>query len=380
VLAERGINRAVLVVMQTLHRQVGAALALDPLHSGMLRLITDHFAGVRLMAPVLTDSDEFVVPYPSNFTYRPLYRRTKKTGRLEMLFKHLASVPPIIAEVARADVVHVRLPAYPAACAGMVAVLLGKTIVPSFHGSSIRGLLPQRPRGFARAYKAPLAWLWGAVSRVIARRGAVTLVAGEGLRGETGGHGHTVGFHQFSEREVWKRSDTCHGPLINLLYVGRLSVDKGTPLLLEAFARLARLDSRCRLLLVGTPWKLDVEAEMRRLGLAGSVTLAGVVPFGPRLLGIYRESDILVFPSLHEGVPKVPMEALSQSLPVVTTRAATGGYLESDPEAIYEAARRLINDGDLRRLCIANGRTVAIANCRERVAEHIDALLHDGLA
>jgi glycosyltransferase involved in cell wall biosynthesis len=109
--------------------------------------------------------------------------------------------------------------------------------------------------------------------------------------------------------------------------------------------------------------------------------VAGFVRWGPELFGLYRASDIFVFPSLSEGSPKAPMEALSQSLPVVATRPGTSDYIEhehsgllvptADPAALAAAICRLIDDGALRRRCIAGGLEVARRHTRDRMYERI---------
>jgi glycosyltransferase involved in cell wall biosynthesis len=43
------------------------------------------------------------------------------------------------------------------------------------------------------------------------------------------------------------------------------------------------------------------------------------VPFGDALSHLYREADIFVLPSFHEGLPYVILEAMAQSLPIIST-------------------------------------------------------------
>ena len=77
------------------------------------------------------------------------------------------------------------------------------------------------------------------------------------------------------------------------------------------------------------------------------------------MLEIYRESDIFVLPTLHEGYPRVLDEAMSQSLPIVTT--LVGGIPSTlthgeeallvapeDPEALSSAIKLIVHDATIR--------------------------------
>jgi glycosyltransferase involved in cell wall biosynthesis len=111
---------------------------------------------------------------------------------------------------------------------------------------------------------------------------------------------------------VGGRAGKGTGPL-RFLYVGTLSLRKGVPYLLEAWRQ----------------WKPGVNAE---LWLAGSreipLTDASLSEPGVRYLGqlsqdalaqVYREADVLVLPTVCEGMAHAVLEALSYGLPVITT-------------------------------------------------------------
>lgn len=99
------------------------------------------------------------------------------------------------------------------------------------------------------------------------------------------------------------------------LAIGRLAAQKNFPLLLRAFARIARGDDRLTILGEGSARK-SLEALARSLGIADRVDLPGHVnPVSAALLG----ADALVMSSDYEGVPAVVPEALAAGLPVVAT-------------------------------------------------------------
>src|ERR671934_31119 len=90
---------------------------------------------------------------------------------------------------------------------------------------------------------------------------------------------------------------------------------------LEALHRLdAEQPGRFRLTWAG---RGDLEEEVRatasELGLDERLELAGYVPFGPRLLELYRSAHVFVHVSVTEGVPQVLVEALASGTVVVAT-------------------------------------------------------------
>lgn len=129
-----------------------------------------------------------------------------------------------------------------------------------------------------------------------------------------------------------------------VLFVGRLSVAKGVPVLLEAFARLGRRDTTLRL--VGPRADYPVEAELARLGLEGRVTVDAELP-QEELPKIYGKATCLALPSQAEGLPCVAVESLLVGRPVVATRV--GGL----PELVRADTGALVEVGDVGGLAAA---------------------------
>lgn len=143
-------------------------------------------------------------------------------------------------------------------------------------------------------------------------------------------------------------------------FAGRLTRDKGLPELIEAFEEILSVMPEARLLLVG--WfdagedALDAELReriLRHRQIHCTGFVADTAPY-------YRAMDLMVLPTWREGFPNVVLEAAATGVSVVTTESTgardsvvpevTGllippGY----PQAIYEAAVKLLRDPERRR-------------------------------
>lgn len=133
---------------------------------------------------------------------------------------------------------------------------------------------------------------------------------------------------------------------VELLAVGRLSVEKGFDLLIGAVRRLRERGIDVHLKIVGEgPERGTLEARIAASSLAGSVELCG---YQRNLRSFYRAADFFVLSSRTEGLPIVLLEAIAQGTPVVASavgdvsavlEGGRCGWLISRPEedAIVEA-------------------------------------------
>ena len=98
---------------------------------------------------------------------------------------------------------------------------------------------------------------------------------------------------------------------------GRLEEQKGHRYGLEAFSRVARDHPATRLLIVGDGrLRPALETQARELGVAGQVIFTGFRNDVPALLDVV---DVVVLPSLHEGMPLTAIEAAAMAKPIVAT-------------------------------------------------------------
>nr|WP_040754304.1 glycosyltransferase family 4 protein [Wenxinia marina] len=166
------------------------------------------------------------------------------------------------------------------------------------------------------------------------------------------------------------------GPGTRLVFVGRLSVVKGVPVLLQALAAARRTRPELTLTLVGDgPDRRALEVEAQALDLGGAVRFLGYRGQDD-VAAELAAHDMMVLPSFAEGVPVVLMEALAAGLPAIATRVGGVGELivegetgltvpPGDVSALSDAILRLAGDPDLRRRLGVAGRAL--------VADEFDA-------
>jgi glycosyltransferase involved in cell wall biosynthesis len=181
-----------------------------------------------------------------------------------------------------------------------------------------------------------------------------------------------------------------------LLYVGRVSPEKGVHVLLEAFHNVLRQYPRAQLKIVGQQGALPIEYlvalsdDSREKGLkrfyrgnyisflknqlsssdARHVTFAGTVAH-QLIAKLYSDADVCIIPSeVNEPLGMPVIEAMGSGVPVVATRGGgipeivvdgkTGLLVErGDASAMAEAILRLLSDEELKNSVARAGRKQA---------------------
>lgn len=124
------------------------------------------------------------------------------------------------------------------------------------------------------------------------------------------------------------------GDAPTILVLGRLDTQKGHVFLLEALGMLAPHRPEMITLLAGDgPLREQLVAQARDAGLADRVRFLGFRSDAPTLLAA---CDMVVLPSLYEGLPLVAIEALAAGKPIVAT--AVGGT----PEVVNDGQSGLL--------------------------------------
>jgi glycosyltransferase involved in cell wall biosynthesis len=168
---------------------------------------------------------------------------------------------------------------------------------------------------------------------------------GLGLREKIERARFVVAISSFARSQLWRQCSYGHWPKVQVVRcgldggfleaepvpiadrprfvsVGRLSGQKGYPLLIEAAARLAAEGRDFELTLVGDgELRGELEALIDRHALRARVTITGLAD-GERVRAELRAARVFVLPSFAEGLPVVIMEALALGRPVLATTVA----------------------------------------------------------
>ena len=180
-----------------------------------------------------------------------------------------------------------------------------------------------------------------------------------------------------SGSEAYK-ADSGGGGKMRIGVVGRLVPEKGLRYFLLAAREIVETHPNTEVVVAGDgPQRPELESLVRDLGIAKQVIFLGVVDDMPR---IYSSLDMVVMPSLDEGLPLVLLEALAAGKPVVATKVGgipgliiegrTGLLVEpKDARALRDAVLRLMSDEALRKRISEDGKKMV----RQEYSAHIMA-------
>jgi glycosyltransferase involved in cell wall biosynthesis len=101
--------------------------------------------------------------------------------------------------------------------------------------------------------------------------------------------------------------------------LGRLAPQKGFDLALKAFARVEKMVSRARLMIVGEGVEETALKQLAAtLAIADRVDFTGSVP--PQdVYGVINKATIVLLPSRFEGLPLVALQAAKMQRPIVSS-------------------------------------------------------------
>ena len=166
-----------------------------------------------------------------------------------------------------------------------------------------------------------------------------------------------------------------------LAIIGRLSPEKGQAFFLPWLPELLQTHPDTHVLIVGEgPTKQECETVLSKNGSSESVRFTGQRSDIPDILAA---SDVLVIPSLMEGLSFCALEAMAAGRPVAAFQVGgipeliihdrTGVLApERDGSALVEQIRRLLDDAALRASVVAEGQ--AFVN-RFSTQNHIQGLM-----
>ncbi len=145
------------------------------------------------------------------------------------------------------------------------------------------------------------------------------------------------------------------GPIIGL--ASRLSEEKGVKYLISAMPKIINNYPDCCLIIAGNGHlKKELQDYTIKLGVRENIVFIGSRIDMPELFNLF---DLVVLPSISEGMPMVLLEAMAAGCPIVATEVGgvpaiiqhdhNGSLVKpGDPDALVSAILRLIGDKELR--------------------------------
>lgn len=146
-------------------------------------------------------------------------------------------------------------------------------------------------------------------------------------------------------------------------YIGRLSPEKGVEYLVYSLPKVIARGENVRYVIVGSgPMEEKLKAQIQQYGLEAYAIFLG---YREDVQNVIRHLDLVVLPSLTEGLPLTPIEAFANGKPVIATPAGgtpeivqdqVNGILVSmrDSQALADAIVQLCQDPDMYARCCAN--------------------------
>lgn len=177
-------------------------------------------------------------------------------------------------------------------------------------------------------------------------------------------------------------------PHQRVLFVGRISPEKGVHVLVEAFSRVAAQFPQAQLQMVGATKQLPLDmllglnedpavkalarfyngseqhyyntlqSQVQAMGLSERIEFLGPQPYD-QILNYYRQADVYVQCTFWDAFPIPVVEAMAVGLPVIGSRV--GGIAEAVSE---NATGFLVEHGDVEALAASLSRLLASAELR----------------
>jgi 2-deoxystreptamine N-acetyl-D-glucosaminyltransferase/2-deoxystreptamine glucosyltransferase len=181
--------------------------------------------------------------------------------------------------------------------------------------------------------------------------------------------------------EITKKFD--EGPF--LLYIGRISPQKGLKHLILSLKEISSFSRKVRLLLVGPDYTGYSDYLIKlasSIGVLDNVLLHKPITDEDKERNLLASCDILVMPSSFEGFSQAVLKAMAQGKPVVVTNMGglpfEVGYGScgiitrfADHHGMAKAVIRLLQDEELRRRMGEAGRERALSFTFENLAKKI---------
>jgi glycosyltransferase involved in cell wall biosynthesis len=180
--------------------------------------------------------------------------------------------------------------------------------------------------GYVKAKFPKKMWVYELLDRIFLKRFDAIVLVSEKMQ-------EISSFRNSKKIHVIKNGISANAPLLEslleadpyqLLAIGRLSPEKGFDYLIRAIAELNKNSVVCQLTFFGDGGLRDsLSLLINELGQQNNITLAGFVADAQQYFHKYQ---LIVMPSLTEGIPVTLLEAMRNRAPIIAS--AVGGIPE----------------------------------------------------
>lgn len=346
--------------------------------------LANHFDSVSLVLGSVGKTDKTYFP-----NERSIYRYSIKSPNVKIIttatadsrvsiFKKMVSaarrIIPYRTYIRSSDFVYITFPGFSSFIAQVICRIYSKPYCLYF-GADWQEVAQYMARwkGLSKLLFSLYSWLSIWAEKEAVRGSNFTIVAGRKIASKfkylITPVFKTVPMIAVTKRDFYYRNDTCKNNHIICLYVGALIPRKGIKYLIEATHNLKNKNYNIFLKLIGPAehtYLKFLKNRIKKFGIEDNVEIIGNVSELDQLLDYYRKADLFTLASSGEGFPRVIYEAMSQGLPVVTTKIDTiSACVRNKKEVLFaraqnalsisEAIEKLITDNKLRQCLIANG-------------------------
>jgi glycosyltransferase involved in cell wall biosynthesis len=240
----------------------------------------------------------------------PAFRQREDTCSVPEMAAYLAcSIIPTLTHIRRwkPNVIHAHFAVPTGALAWLVSVLTGIPYVLTAHLGDVPGGVPEQTDKLFKIVAPFTRPIWARASAVTAVSGFVARLAQDAYQRSPVIIPNGI---PLDSRPTITRHDPAR-----IVMVGRLSLQKNPLLAIHALAALKGTAWHCDIIGDG-PLRAAVEAAIEDAGLVNRVTLRGWLD-SAAVHAHMSHADILLMPSLSEGMPVAAVEALNHGLAIV---------------------------------------------------------------
>jgi glycosyltransferase involved in cell wall biosynthesis len=208
---------------------------------------------------------------------------------------------------------------------------------------------------------------------------------------KSGGNGITIKpMIDFDLLDILNKAIDNNPLNFNLLYIGRVEKDKGIFELIDAIKILKDQNiTNVKLNIIGNGVHyVKIKTIIDEYELSSLINLHGVITDKEQIKSFYLKSNIFVFPSHHEGFPRVLYEAMLFNVPIVTTFVGTIPYLMKDkfnciklevnsPKSISDNILYLMKNTEIAKKIALNATDTIIEYLKKNNLSHEEILLNN---